>query len=113
MPITIQEQPNGITRVTLTGRLDIAGAAAIEVPLNLVAGSKRAVIVDVSGLEFVASMGLRSLVLTAKAVLAKQGRIVLLNPIPAVAEVITTSGVDELMPICTDEEEAVAAVILA
>jgi anti-sigma B factor antagonist len=110
MPIAFEELAGNITKVLLSGRIDIAGASAIDMPLSLVGGSKRAVIVDLSGVEFMASLGLRSVVLSGKAVLSKGGKYVLLAPQPAVEEVITTSGVDELFPIFRDEASAVAAV---
>jgi len=110
MPISIHDQDGGITRVVLSGRIDIAGAAEIDLPMSLVGGSKRSVIIDLSAVEFMASMGLRSLVITGKSILHKQGRVVLLAPTPSVEEVITTSGVDELLPIHHSEADAVAAV---
>jgi len=110
MPIAIHEQDGGITRVVLSGRIDIAGAAEIDLPLSLIGGTRRAVIIDLAAVEFIASMGLRSLVIAGKTVLQKRGRVVLLAPVPAVAEVIVTSGVDELLPIYALEAEAIAAV---
>jgi len=110
MPIAFEELAGNITKVLLSGRIDIAGASAIDMPLSLVGGSKKAVIMDLSGVEFMASLGLRSVVLSGKAVLSKGGKFVLLAPRPAVEEVITTSGVDELFPIFRDEASAVAAV---
>jgi stage II sporulation protein AA (anti-sigma F factor antagonist) len=52
-----------------------------------------------AGVTFVASIGLRHLVSAAKAVGRRGGRLVVLNPNTAVAEVITTSGLGELLPI--------------
>jgi anti-sigma B factor antagonist len=57
-----------------------------------------------------ASLALRSVVLAGKAVLSKGGKFVLLSPQPAVEEVITVSGIDELFPIVLEFEEGVAAV---
>jgi anti-sigma B factor antagonist len=57
-----------------------------------------------------ASMGLRSLVVCAKSIIGKRGRVVLLAPQPAVAEVLTVSGIDDLIPIHHDEAAAIAAV---
>jgi anti-anti-sigma factor len=52
-----------------------------------------------AGVTFVASIGLRHLVSAAKAVGRRGGRLVVLNPTPAVAEVITTSGLTGLLHI--------------
>ena len=110
MPIEIKEIDGGLTKVVITGRIDIAGAHEIDMPMNLVAGSRRAVVVDLSGVPFIASMGLRSIVLAAKAVTSKKGKLVLLAPQPGVEDVIRTSGIDELAPIFHDEAAAFAAV---
>jgi anti-anti-sigma factor len=110
MPIAISELDNGVTKVALSGRIDIAGSAEIDLPMSVVSGSRRAVVVDLSGVEFMASLGLRSVVLAAKSVLSKKGKIVLLAPQPAVEEVITVAGIDDLVPIYHDEAAAVAAV---
>jgi len=111
MPIVIQDLENGVAKVVLTGRIDIAGAQEIDMPMSVVGGSRRAVVIDLSGVDFMASMGLRCLVLAAKSIQSKRGRVVLLSPQPLVQEVIQTSGIDELIPIHHDEAAAIAAVL--
>ena len=110
MPIAIEELDGAVTKVVLSGRIDIAGAQAIDMPMSVVAGSRRAVVIDLSAVEFMASMGLRSLVVCAKSIFSKRGKVVLLSPRPEVEEVITVSGIDDLIPIFRDEAAAVAAV---
>ena len=110
MPITIETRDGAVTRVVLSGRLDIAGAHEIDMPLSLVAGSSRAVVVDMREVEFLASLGLRGIVIAAKSILGKHGRIVLLAPQPQVMEVLTVSGIEAMIPIHDDEERAFAAV---
>jgi anti-anti-sigma factor len=110
VPIAIQDLDGGITKVVLSGRIDIAGAQAIDLPMSVVAGSRRAVVIDLSAVEFMASMGLRGLVVSAKSIVSKRGRVVLLAPRPEVEDVIRTSGIDELIAIHEDEASAIAAV---
>jgi anti-sigma B factor antagonist len=110
MPIAIIELEDGVTKVVISGRVDIAGARELEMPMAVVAGSRRAVVVDLSAVEFMASLGLRGIVVSAKSIFNKRGKIVLLAPRPHVLEVITTTGIDELIPIFHDEAEAIAAV---
>ncbi len=110
MPITFQDLDGGVTKIGISGRIDIAGSAEIDMPMSIAGGTRRAVIVDLSGCDFMASLGLRSVVLAGKAIMSKGGKIVLLSPQPIVEEVITTSGVDELIPIFHDEALALAAV---
>ena len=111
--IEVQQLQGGLTKLVLSGRIDFAGAQAIEAPMRALAAEGQAVVVDISGVEFMASMGLRILITFAKTVKAKGGRVALLGPRRNVAEVILVSGVDELIPVYAGEDEAVAAVIPA
>jgi anti-sigma B factor antagonist len=110
MAFQLVELEAGVTKVVLTGRIDIAGAHEIDLPMSVVGGSRRAVVIDLSGVDFMASMGLRGIVLCAKAVQSKRGKIALLAPQPLVLDVIQTSGIDELVPVYATEAEAIAAV---
>ena len=110
MPIEVHELGGNVTKVVLSGRIDIAGSRDLEMPMAVIAGSRRAVVVDLSGVEFMASLGLRGIVISAKSIISKRGKIVLLFPQPQVEEVITTTGIHQLIPIYHDEPAAIAAV---
>jgi len=110
MKMHTEDLPNGVTKVSLVGKLDIAGAHAIDLHFNVIAGSKRAVVVDVSQVSFMASMGLRTLVIGAKSVVSKKGRMVLLSPVADVEKVLVDSGIDSLIPIHHALDAAIAAV---
>lgn len=97
MEVSITDAGSSAT-VKLIGRLDISGADAVALPLASLSGSKETILVDMAGVSFVASIGLRHLVSAAKAVGRRGGRLTLLNPNAAVAEVIATSGLTELLP---------------
>lgn len=75
------------------------GAESIDLPLATLSGSKNKILVDMVGVTFIASIGLRHLVTAAKAVQRRGGRLILLNPSAVVTEVITASGLTELLPI--------------
>jgi anti-anti-sigma factor len=109
MEIVTSQDQGATARVALTGRLDIVGAEVIALPLATLAGSKQGLILDMSGVSFVASIGLRHLVQTAKALSRRGGRLVLLNPTEMVVEVLTTSGLTDLLPIVRSDAEAAAA----
>src|SRR5690242_12106637 len=107
----IRTTENGATaRVTLSGRLDIAGAEVVALPLATLAGAKQGLIIDMSGVNLIASIGIRHLVSTAKALSRRNGRLVLLNPVTLVVEVLETSGLTDIRPIVHSESEALAAV---
>jgi anti-anti-sigma factor len=110
MPMTVEELDNGVTKVVISGRIDIAGAQEIDLPMNVVGGSRRAVVMDLAGVTFMASMGLRSLVMCAKAIHSKRGKVSMFGPVPDVADVIRTMGIDELIPLSASEAEAITLV---
>jgi anti-anti-sigma factor len=97
-------------RVVLTGRLDLAGSAKIDLPFNATAGSNRNILVDMSGVTFVASIGIRTLVLGAKTVQRRGGRLLLISPRAEVEQVLEMTGVLDLLPVVRDEAEAMAAI---
>jgi anti-anti-sigma factor len=97
-------------RVVLTGRLDLAGSAKIDLPFNATAGSNRNILVDMSGVTFVASIGIRTLVLGAKTLQRRGGRLLLISPQAEVEQVLEMTGVLDLLPVVRDEAEAMAAI---
>jgi anti-anti-sigma factor len=98
MKVDVHDAGSAAT-IRLTGRLDISGAEVIALPLATLSGSKHDVSVDMAGVTFIASMGLRHLVSASKAIRRCGGRFVLLNPIDAVAEVIDTAGLADFLKI--------------
>src|ERR1700722_6808858 len=101
------ESMNGdITRVILDGRLDIQGAAAIDLPMNVLAGSRKFLLLDLTSVSFLGSMGLRSIVLPAQAIKRRGGKMALLNPVPMVEEVLKASNIGEIIPIFHDLDDA-------
>ncbi len=109
MQIVTSEDQGPISRIALVGRLNIVGAEAIALPLATVAGAKQNLIIDMSGVTFIASIGIRHLVSAAKTLSRRSGRLVLLNPSDMVSEVLTTSGLANLLPMVRSESEAIAA----
>jgi anti-anti-sigma factor len=106
MQISISEVDGSTKKVTLIGALDIAGAEVIEVPLAAVAGTRSNVIVDMSRVDSIASIGIRHLVMAAKAIARGAGKLVLLDPPPMVTEVLVLSGLERILPMVQSEEEA-------
>jgi anti-anti-sigma factor len=109
MKIAISEFNGVATKVTLAGKLDIAGAEVIGLPLASVAGQRRNVVIDMSAVDFIASIGIRHLVMAAKTVSRGAGKLVLLNPTPFVMEVLTNTGLETILPIVRTEAEALVA----
>jgi len=111
MPISTVELDGGITRVILDGRLDIEGAAAIDMRMNVIAGTKKAVIVDMEGVSFVGSMGLRALVAPATRHQGPWRKNCDFGPNELVEKVLKSSGVDSMIPIHYELQAAIAALL--
>jgi anti-anti-sigma factor len=94
--------------VVLDGRLDIAGAQNVDLKLNVIAGSKKFVLVDAKNISFLGSMGLRTIVALARTVKSRGGKAVIYGPNPDVEKVLTSSGVNTIIPIVHDYESAIA-----
>lgn len=109
MELKLEDLPDGVTLATLSGRMDIDGASQVDMPFNVLGGSKKLVAVDLSGVEFIASMGMRTLMSCARALAGKKGRMVLIAPTPEVAKVLETAGIVEIIPVHPDLAAARAA----
>jgi anti-sigma B factor antagonist len=110
MRLETEEVAPGVTKVNLTGRLDIGGSQEIDLAFNAMAGSQRAMIVDLSQVDFIASLGLRLLIVGARTVQRKGGRMVLFRPVIEVEAVLISSGTDNVVPIMRNLDEAIHAV---
>jgi anti-anti-sigma factor len=93
---------NGITKVSLSGRLDVQSALEIDDEFTKIAKENKNLLVDLSDVTFIASLGIRTLVVGAKATSNNGGKMVLLNPQPNVEHVLRTSHIDTVMPITHD-----------
>jgi anti-sigma B factor antagonist len=110
MEMNVEELPGGVTLAALRGRLDVAGTGAIELKFNATAGARKALVVDLSGISFIASMGMRLLLIAGKSMAARGAKMALLAPIPEVAAVLHTAGIDTVIPVCGGRDAALAAV---
>lgn len=110
MDIETFEPASGITGVRLAGRLDTGGAEQVELRLtSLVVPSARNAVVDLSGVTFIASMGLRILIATARALKLKGGKMVLFGAQGPVQGVLDDAALDQIIPIVATQEQALAA----
>ena len=108
MEITVSNFGTSAAKVVLVGTLDIVGADKIDMPLAALAGTRRSVVVDMTGVDFIASIGIRHLVLAAKAIARGHGKLVILAPTSGVHAVLLSAGVADILPIVSSEREAQA-----
>ena len=110
MEMAVEDLAGGITKVVLRGRFDTTGAVVIEMPFNAIASEKRALVVDLSAVGFLSSYAIRVLLVGAKLVDGKGGKMAIVCPDNNVAKVLRTTGANALIPMFQSEAAAVAAV---
>ncbi len=106
----LEELAGPVTLVRLRGRLDAAGADAIGLRFTAaVTSQSRNAVVDLSGVSFVASLGLRLLISSARGLTTKGHRIALFAANELVQGVLDDAALDQIVPIVATETEALAA----
>ena len=106
-----ERDSDGIRMLDVAGELDLATAVQLcaQVDAARRAGQRR-LLVDLTGLEFCDSSGLRALIGAAEEILASAGRVVIVPPVGgAVARLFALIGAGELLPLRTSAAEALAA----
>lgn len=103
------ELPGNILKVKLQGSLDLAGAEEIELPFSVICNKWNKVIVELTNVTFLASIGIRLLVKAARALGSKKGRLIVFNPTDDTRRVLRSTGIDTIIPVVADEGAAIAA----
>jgi anti-anti-sigma factor len=105
------DQPKGnVSRIVLDGRLDVAGVQAAEADFNAAVAAAQNVIVDLSKVPFIASLGIRLLVSGSQAQSKKGGKMVLMGADELTRRILKTTGLDQLVHVCSSLDEALAAI---
>src|SRR5438034_11107768 len=98
---------NGITVVAPTGRLDVAGAPALqEVVSEVVKTGPPRIVIDMEGVSFVDSTGLGSVISALKQVRGSQGELRLAAPNQQARVVLELTTLDRVFPYYATVEEA-------
>lgn len=110
MKLNVSELEYGIRLIILNGKLDSAGVYAIEMDFHHHCGGEgRRVLVDLSGVSYISSIGIPMLVNTAKSVVQKGGQMAFYNPQKNVLDMLDLVGVTHLIPIHFDLSAAKSA----
>lgn len=108
--LKVIRQDSDLTHLALVGRIDLKGIGALDNRFTaLVVTRRKPALVDLSEVDFMASIGLRMLLTAAKALASHGSKMVLLSPQPMVEEVIRTAGFDKIIPITHDYDKAIEA----
>jgi anti-sigma B factor antagonist len=103
MELTTEQLADGVQKIALSGRMDSAATEQIDLGFaGLMATRPPLIVVDLSQVSFLASIGMRTLLTSAKAFALRRGRMVLAAPQPLVEEVLRLAGIDALIPVYAD-----------
>jgi anti-anti-sigma factor len=113
MSITYDDIGENLRRIVISGRLDMPGTDSVAPQLvELTAAPKKGVVVDLTAVKFLASIGIRALITSAKAVQQRGGKMVLVvNEGSTVNMSLEATGVDLLIPVFKSAADAEKAAL--
>ena len=103
--MTLSELREDAVRVSVRGRLDTVGVDAIEARFAVAVEARHA-LVDLSGVSFLASTGIRMFLRCARTLKAAGRQLVLVAPQGLVNAVLDNAGVSQVVPVVPDEAHA-------
>jgi anti-sigma B factor antagonist len=109
MDMTVNETAEGVTQVVLDGRFDIAGAQAVDGRFAELAEKADILVIDLSKVSFIASLGVRTLMVSAKTIIRRGAYIAVAGAKESVEKVLRLTGFDELVGLYPDDASAAAA----
>jgi stage II sporulation protein AA (anti-sigma F factor antagonist) len=109
MTITVTEHSPGVSIISLAGRFDAEGSGQIIAPFqDALKDNPKLAIVEMSGVDLLASSGIRLLLMGAKTIKAGGGKLVIVGAPTHVQYPMTISGVDTVIPLFNTIEKALA-----
>ena len=113
MSINFQDVGEDLRRITISGLLDMEGTEALAAQLmELVEAPKKGVVIYLTSVRFLASVGIRILVASAKAVQERGAKLVLVvAPGSSVAMSLEATGVDGFIPVFANGSDAEKAAL--
>jgi anti-anti-sigma factor len=109
MDMTIIPSDDEIAHVVLDGRFDIQGAQQVDARFDELAKSSKAMIVDLAKVSFLASLGIRTLMLSARTLIRSGGEMAVCGASEGVEKVLRTTGFNEVAGIYPDYNSAAQA----
>jgi anti-sigma B factor antagonist len=102
-----KSESNGIVEINISGRLDAATSSDAEsVITGVIDDNHSKILINLENLTYISSAGLRVLLVAAKEMKAKNGKIILCSLIDNVKSVFEISGFSIIFEICDAKEEA-------
>ena len=111
MEMTSQLTSAGVLIVALKGRLDIKATLEIDRSFTRKLQSHPSVILDLSELESLSVLGIRTLIMAIKSATMTGHRLVVIGPDEYVHQILTSSGAASLIPVAQTIAQAETMVL--
>ena len=103
------EKDGAVMVVALEGRLDTMTAPVLDHQVErLLQDEEKVVLLDLSGLDYISSAGLRSLLMLAKQLEARTGRMALCGLGEMIQDVFQVAGFNSIITICRRRADGIA-----
>ncbi len=110
MNIAAKKESNALV-VAVSGRMDAVTAPEFEKSISgSIAQGEKAFVINLSGLEYISSAGLRSILACAKRLKEQNGKLIFSGLQGHVKEVFAISGFHGIFKICDSDAEGLKAI---
>jgi anti-anti-sigma factor len=99
----------GVLVLEPQGRIDSSSVAAMDAAFHQALVPGKPLLVDMSGVEYISSGGLRSFLITLKEVKKREGKMCLCDLTPSVSKVFKLAGFNTIFDIRSGRDETIAA----
>ncbi|WP_293315220.1 STAS domain-containing protein [Mycobacterium sp.] len=108
---TVVEDREGVSVISVSGEIDLVTAPALEQAIGtVVADGPTALVIDLSGVEFLGSVGLKILAATYEKLGVKSAEFGVVARGPATRRPIHLTGLDKTFPLYPTLDDALTAV---
>jgi len=108
MKVSFADQ-QGVRRVAVEGSIDGKTAPMLRDELKPILDGSNSVLLDMAGVDYMSSAGLRLLLLVYREFAAKKGKLVLVGLSPDIRAVMSHTGFLSFFKVAEDEQQAAAA----
>jgi anti-anti-sigma factor len=106
-----ETKSGGIVILGVKGRIDASNASTLEQKaLALIDGGERRLVLDLAQLDYISSAGLRVLLMVAKRLTPRDGKLAIASLKDQVKEVFDIAGFSSIFKIYPTQKDAVAAI---
>jgi anti-anti-sigma factor len=109
MDMNVIEAADGVTNVVLDGRFDLAGAQEVNSRFTALAQESQSLVVDLTKVSFIASLGVRTLMVSAKTLIRRGADMAVCGANENVEKVLRSTGFDEIVSLYPDFGSAAKA----